>query len=109
MDGGLLAQNPSTVGIARIQEYYQTKGQTLPVSLVVSIGSGVFPDRELGSLDAQDFLMFGSHWFDEEHPKKISTLRTVLTNAVSVHTSTIEYTALCLRDMQGSRERRLGI
>ena len=99
VDGGLLAQNPSTLGIARIQEYYQAKGQTLPVSLVVSIGSGIPPDRELGSLDAQDFLSFGLYWFDKEHSKKFSTLMTVLTNAVSVHVSTTEYIAFCLSNM----------
>ena len=83
VDGGVLAQNPSDIGIARIQEYYQAKGLKLPVSLVVSIGTGIPPDKELGSVDVQDYLSFGSHWFDGEHTSKIKNLLTIMTKAVS--------------------------
>ena len=84
VDGGVLAQNPSLYGISRIEEYYQAKGQKLPVSLVVSMGSGVPPDVELGNVDAQDFLSFGLHWFSGELSKKIGNLGTLLGNAVSI-------------------------
>ena len=94
VDGGVLVQNPSMAGLARVQQHYRYKG--LPVSLVVSIGTGVSPDRDLGSVDAQDFLSFGSHWFDREQKQKPGNLATLLGNAVSsctfiTHTARVEY------------------
>ena len=84
VDGGVLVQNPSMAGMARVQQHYQSKGyRGVPVSLVVSIGTGIPPDRDLGCVDAQDFLSFGTHWFDGEQKEKPGNLGTLLGNAVS--------------------------
>ena len=85
VDGGILANNPSASGLTKIQDFYRSKGQRLPISLVVSVGSGKLPDDELGSVDAHEFLYFGKHWFDfKEHLSgRAKNLTTLLGNAVS--------------------------
>ena len=84
VDGGVLANNPSAGGLTKIQDFYRSKRQTLPISVVVSIGSGKLPDQELGSVDAHEFLYFGKHWFDfKEHLSgRTKNLTTLLGNAV---------------------------
>ena len=52
VDGGVLANNPSAGGLTQIQEYYFSKKQKLPISLIVSVGSGRLPENELGNVDA---------------------------------------------------------
>ena len=85
VDGGVLVQNPSMAGMARVKEHYQSRGyKGIPVSLVVSIGTGIPPDRKLGSVDAQDLLSFGTHWFNGEVKEKLGNLGTLLSNAVSI-------------------------
>ena len=84
MDGGVLVQNPSMAGTARIQEYYQSLGyRGMPVSLVVSLGTGIPPGRDLGNIDAQDILSFGSHWFEKAQKQKPRNLVKLIGNAVS--------------------------
>lgn len=84
VDGGVLAQNPSTVGLFRIQEFYCHKKQVLPISLMVSIGTGILPEDKLGCTDAQDFLSFGKHWLTsaESAGERTGNLVTLLGNAV---------------------------
>lgn len=59
-------------------------GQKLDISLVVSLGSGIFPTEELGKTDAQEFLYFGKHWLKAGHSIKsmAKSLITLLTTAV---------------------------
>ena len=86
VDAGLLAQNPVDSGLSRIQKHYREQGLRLPVSIVVSVGSGRQPEMELGSIDARDFFFFGKHWFDfaeESIMDKATNFVTLLTNAVS--------------------------
>ena len=86
VDGGLLANNPCDIGLTNIRNHYRERGQKLPISLVVSIGSGRQPEKELGSTDARDFLFFGPHWFNfkgESLIDKTQNLTTLLSNAVS--------------------------
>lgn len=83
MDGGVLAHNPSILGISRIQEHYSKRGEMLPISMIVSIGTGIPPDRELGNIDAQNYLSFGKKWFEGAVKETIGNLGTVLGNAVS--------------------------
>ena len=87
VDGGLLANSPCEIGLTKIQNYYRERGQKFPVSLMVSIGSGRQPEQELGSIDARDFLFFGTHWFDcnaESLIDKTQNLTTLLSNVVGV-------------------------
>lgn len=86
VDGGILAQNPSTTGLTAIQQHLKKKGMKLPISLVVSVGSGQLPsDIELGNVDATEYLGFGSHWFNliSTLGERIKSLITLLGNAVS--------------------------
>ena len=84
VDGGVLANNPSAGGLTKIQDFYRSRHQRLPISVVVSVGSGKLPDHELGSVDAHEFLYFGKHWFDfKEHLQgRAKNLSTLLGNAV---------------------------
>lgn len=54
MDGGILANNPSECGLTKIQSYYRSRGEKLPISLVVSVGSGKNPVKKLGSTDSNE-------------------------------------------------------
>jgi len=85
VDAGLLAQNPIDSGLSRIQKHYREHGQKLPISIVVSVGSGKQPEKELGSIDARDFFFFGTHWFNpqESFVDKAKNFVTLLSNAVS--------------------------
>lgn len=82
VDGGLLANDPSESGLTRIQQYYKSRGEKLPVSLLVSIGSGKYPNKELGKVN---YLFYGSHGgFDLTHLKdRLANLMSLLSYAVS--------------------------
>ena len=88
VDGGVLANNPSESGLTRIEQYYRSGILKLPISLVVSVGSGLIPMKDLGSINAQDILFFGAKgWLDSTaHVRdRAINLKTLLLNAVSVN------------------------
>lgn len=85
VDGGIRANNPSEDSLSVIQGYLDERD--MKVSMVISVGSGVFPDRTLGEIDAgkisdlffgKQFLNFGSYY------KKSKNLIIMLKNAVSL-------------------------
>ena len=43
LDGGLLSHNPAEDALTAIQQFYRRRKLQLPISLVVSLGSGVNP------------------------------------------------------------------
>ena len=49
------------------------------------MGSGIYPAKELGRIDVQDFLFFGKQWLNFQDPvhKRAKNLIQLLTNAVS--------------------------
>ena len=51
VDGGLLVNNPSLHGLTTIQTHLCSTGQREGVSLVVSVGTGINPEREYGNLE----------------------------------------------------------
>lgn len=51
IDGGVLANNPAEEGLTAIQDHYYRRGEKLPISLLVSIGTGVNPSKEIGSIN----------------------------------------------------------
>lgn len=56
VDGGVLANNPCDIAMTHIYEYNQEKN--LPkrhFALAVSIGTGIFPERDLGSGDGKEY------------------------------------------------------
>ena len=85
VDGGVLANNPCEYGLTAIQNHYRQKGKKFELALVVSVGTGIFPAKELGKTDAQEFLFFGKHWFTSKEGLKgrAKNLITLLTTAVS--------------------------
>ena len=98
VDGGILANNPSTTGLTIIQQHFKQKRMKLPVSLVVSVGCGQLPSNvELGSVDATDYLYFGSHWFSlmSSLTGRIKNLTTLLENAVSTCCLYVLYYSKC--------------
>lgn len=79
VDGGILANNPSDSGLSRIQSFYRSRGEKLPLSLVVSVGTGKYPFQELGNVD---FLFVGSHGWSSL--AGTSNLMALLSYAVSL-------------------------
>ena len=51
VDGGVICNNPTEYGLTAIQNFFRQQGKKLPIALVVSIGTGIYPDKELGSID----------------------------------------------------------
>ena len=84
VDGGVLANNPCNQGLAKIQKFHHDLHKKLPIALVVSVGTGIYPPDTLGRVDAQEFLFFGRHWLDfTEHVKaRAGNLISLLSNAV---------------------------
>ncbi len=51
VDGGLKANNPCDLGMNKIREYYDNMNMALPhFSIMVSIGTGIFPSQRLDDL-----------------------------------------------------------
>ena len=86
VDGGVLANNPGSIGLTRIQDFYRNQQKRLPISLVVSVGTGRVPDKELGRSDFQSLLHFGKHWFNTKDTLtgRVGNLTTLLNQAVSI-------------------------
>jgi hypothetical protein len=84
VDGGVLANNPSESGLAAIQNFHHSRGTRLPIALVVSVGSGIYPAEEVGRIDVQDFLFFGRQWLSVHDTVKsrARNLIQLLTNAL---------------------------
>ena len=51
IDGGMLANNPSVEALTKIQDYFRKNGQKLPISLILSVGSGINPPEDLPKID----------------------------------------------------------
>ena len=81
VDGGLLANNPSECGLTRIQSHYNQRSEKLPISLVVSIGSGQKKTKKLGSVNLQSFA---SHLLHRDLGATIKSFSSVVLNAVSI-------------------------
>lgn len=74
IDGGMLANNPSEAALTVIQDFYHERGERIPISLLVSVGSGVNPGSPLGEIDIKKNLL---------KPQAYLDLMEVLENAVS--------------------------
>ena len=84
VDGGLRASNPSEDSLSIIQRYLDER--EMKVSMVISVGCGVYPDRTLGAIDAGKIsdLFFGKKFFKfGDYYKKSKNLIIMLKNAVS--------------------------
>jgi len=86
VDGGVLANNPCAKGLTKLQNFYKyERKQKLPISLVVSVGSGKNPDEKLGNVDAHNSfkILFRQLGFSESM-NRASNLVLLLSNAVSL-------------------------
>eukprot|EP00731_Ephydatia_muelleri_P026391 Em0018g491a len=86
VDGGVLANNPSIDGLATIMRQYRKMGQTLPISLVVSLGTGMCGTQRIGSIDAQDM----ARWRMEPLMERVKNLATLLSTALTESERTAE-------------------
>ena len=86
VDGGVIANNPTDCGMTAIQNFFRLQGMKLPIAMVVSVGTGVYPASKMGKIDAQDALFFGKQWLKPSKLiKKTQNLFALLSNAVRVH------------------------
>ena len=84
VDGGVLANNPCDYGMTAIQSFYREHGVKLPIALVVSVGTGIYPAEKLGRVNAHKILSFGKHWLNPDKLlKQAQNLISLLANAVS--------------------------
>ena len=80
IDGGVICNNPTEYGLTAIQNFVRQQGKRLPIGLVVSIGTGVYPAKELGSID----LFYGNQTFHLTGiMRRTQNLISLLANAVS--------------------------
>lgn len=54
LDGSILSDNPSEDALTRIQQFYHKRNMKLPISLVVSLGSGINPPKPVGNATSGD-------------------------------------------------------
>ena len=86
VDGGVLANNPCEYALTAIQNFYREQKMRPQISLLVSVGSGVYPALKLGNIDAQQFLYFGIHTFRLDILKdRAANLISLLSNAVGAY------------------------
>ena len=84
VDGGVICNNPTDYGLTAIQNYCRLQGYKLPIAVVVSIGTGIYPAEKIGLVDAQDALYFGKKWLKPTKLiKQTQNLISLLSNAVS--------------------------
>ncbi len=60
VDGGVICNNPTDYGLTAIQNYCRLTDNNIPIAVVVSIGTGVYPVKRMDSMDL-DALLFGKH------------------------------------------------
>ncbi len=82
VDGGVLANNPSSCSLTFIQEMYSRKAMKLPICLMVSVGTGIPPENELGCVDAQEILTFNKRWLTS--PDKLLCRAANLKNLLAI-------------------------
>lgn len=68
VDGGVIANNPCIDGLNKIQSFYKEQGVHIPITCMVSLGSGISPSKE-----EPKFTMF----------RKAQNLISMLSSAVS--------------------------
>lgn len=77
VDGGVMANNPCINGLNKIQAFHKERGIHLPISCMVSLGSGISPSQELGSVDIFLRLRFAGMF------RRAQDLISMLSSAVS--------------------------
>ncbi len=60
----MLANNPSSEALTAIQQHFRKKDEKLPISLVLSIGSGKNPPEEIGHINVQKNFLNPKAWMN---------------------------------------------
>ena len=60
MSASLIANNPTDYVLTRLQQFYYQRREQCPVSLVVSIGTGVYAHNKMGAFPRISSLKFRS-------------------------------------------------
>ena len=95
VDGGVLANNPSESGLTKIQDFHRSRGEKLPISLVVSVGCGKYPRKELGCVDV---FSGAEAWLDVRNVRDRTTnFMSLLTYAVSL---VMLYYTMCMQILE---------
>ena len=76
VDGSVLVNNPTLSALVKLEEEFENHGEKLPISIIVSLGTGMYPEEKLGSIDFRQSLFKG--FLD-----KIGNLAELMINAVS--------------------------
>ncbi len=74
--GCVICNNPTDIGLTAVQNFCGKMGYKLPIVMVVSIGTGIYPAMTLGNMDAQNALYSGKKWL---HPTKFKHTQNLLT------------------------------
>ena len=75
LDGGLLADNPTEDALTAIHNFYRKREMQMPISLVVSLGSGVTPIKNQKAVNVTTDL-----W---NVPSQVFTFLKIVGEAVS--------------------------
>ena len=81
LDGGLLANNPSEDALTAIQNYHRKRKMQVPISLFVSLGTGVMPPKPHHTADISTAI-----W---KAPSQFFPFMTVIGEAVGYDYTTI--------------------
>ena len=99
VDGGVLANNPCECGLTEIQNFARQKEDKVSISVIISVGTGIYPAEVLGKVDAQKFLFFGKHWLKMNSlMKRAQNLMLLLSNAVSLMFAILLF-SICLSEI----------
>ena len=84
VDGGIIANNPCEYGLTRIQHHFYLRQQKLPIALVVSIGTGIYPPERIGSIDVPSCVTPYRQWLKPNQVlQRIRNFVTLVRHAVS--------------------------
>jgi hypothetical protein len=92
VDGGLLANNPCSDALTKIQDYHKERGGQL--SLVVSVGCGQYPPSSLGNTD----ILSGWNLF--KAPEKLKNLRRLFITALFSSSEAVSENCRCRCEQQ---------
>ena len=91
VSASLIANNPTDYVLTRLQQFYYQRREQCPVSLVVSIGTGVYAHNKMGAFPRISSLKFRSR--SAYH--RLQNFIVLLRNSVSYE----DYTLYTIRDM----------
>jgi hypothetical protein len=92
VDGGIIANNPTSYALMEIINKYRKRGLMLPISMIVSLGAGQYEEDVLGRTDATQLLYFKNYIFSSIKSliRRSENLITLLGTAVRFYSSIVK-------------------